>query len=61
METMSSGQIADEWIRRLLRGEIRYDPGQVQSRWVRAPGDQAGRFMLTLNAGRKARLEQKAG
>lgn len=50
--------IADAWIRRLACGRIRYDPAQVQCRWLPDPAQPLGQFRIILNAGR---AERQAG
>ena len=52
--------LLEEWTRRLVAGEIRYDPRQVEARWIGAAEGRPGAFRAILNAGRKDRLERKA-
>jgi hypothetical protein len=52
--------IAEQWVKRLALGEIRYDPRKVESRGVTAPKGNPGRFKVILNGNRKNRLEKKA-
>lgn len=57
---MTLGHIADEWIKRLLLGQVRYDPCKVETRWVVNPTGNPERFHAILNGNRKDRLEKKA-
>jgi hypothetical protein len=57
---MTWAVIAEEWTRRLVAGEIRYDPRQVEARWIGAAEGRPGAFRAILNACRKDRLERKA-
>lgn len=59
-QEMALAYIAADWVTRLMRGEIRYDPSKVASRWVTAPSGNSLRWKMILNRHRKDRPEKKA-
>ena len=54
---MTLAHIVEQWIRKLLLGEIRYDPRQVEARWIVG---NPGRFKTIWNGNRKDRPQQAA-
>lgn len=56
---MTWAGILEEWMRRFVVGEIRYDPRKVEVRWVPGGAGAPGRFKAILNTSRKKRLDKK--
>lgn len=57
---MNWGYIVEQWVKRLVLGQIRYDPCKVVSRWVPDEGGNSGRLKAIRNGSRKDRLAKKA-
>ena len=57
---LTLARIAEQWVKRLAMGEIRYDPCKVELRWVAATDHSFERFKVIFNGNRKDRLERKA-
>jgi hypothetical protein len=57
---ISFALLSDQWISRLLAGSIRYDPAQVQTRWIGSAGETSRRYLTLLNEGRKYRFSSEA-